>query len=170
MEITPKELYEKMNNPEFRKDSILVDVRVPGEHRVEKIPSSVNIPINKLEDFKDELTKYKNVYVHCETGGRSGQACEQLKGMMLDNWINVAGGISEWKLQDLPIIEGRGISIQRQVMITAGLFILIGTILSLLVNKSFIALAIFIGAGLIFAGITNFCGMARLLRLMPWNK
>lgn len=170
MEITPKELHEKMNNPDFRKDSVLVDVRVPGEHRVEKIPSSINIPLNKLEDFKDELSKYKNVYVHCETGGRSGQACQKLKEMMLDNWINVSGGISEWKLQDLPIIEGRGVSMQRQVMITAGILVLIGSLLSIFLNKNFIFLAVFVGAGLTFAGISNFCGMARLLRLMPWNN
>lgn len=169
MEITPKELHTKMQDPEFRNTSILVDVRVPGEHRAEKIASSVNIPLDKLDDFKDELAKYQNVYVHCETGGRSGQACSKLQDMMLENWVNVAGGIQEWKIQDLPTIVGRGMSMQRQVMITAGLLVLIGTLLSFKFS-GFIGLAIFVGAGLVFAGVTGFCGMARLLRYMPWNK
>jgi Protein of unknown function (DUF2892) len=28
----------------------------------------------------------------------------------------------------------------------------------------------FVGAGLVFAGVSDWCGMARLLALMPWNR
>ena len=169
-EITPKELHNKMQDSSFKKNSIIVDVRVGGEHRSERIPSTLNIPLHKLEDFKDELEQYENVYVHCETGGRSTDACQKLDKMSMDNWINIDGGISEWKLQNLPTIKNRGMSMQRQVMIAAGSLVLVSVLLSLFAANSFVFLALFVGAGLVFAGITNNCGMAVLLRRAPWNK
>ncbi|MAQ77158.1 sulfurtransferase [Candidatus Campbellbacteria bacterium] len=169
-EITPKELHNKMQDSSFKKNSIVVDVRVGGEHRAERIPSTLNIPLHKLEDFKDELGQYKNVYVHCETGGRSTDACQKLDKMSMDNWINIDGGISEWKLQNLPTIKGRGMSMQRQVMISAGILVVLGITLSYFVTINFILLSLFVGLGLIFAGVTNNCGLARVLRAAPWNK
>jgi rhodanese-related sulfurtransferase len=169
MEITPQELHAKMQDAKFRSHSIVVDVRVPGEHRAERIPSTLNIPLDKLEDFKDELAGYEHVYVHCETGGRSGQACQQLKSMMLENWVNIDGGIQEWKLQNLPTITSKSMSMQRQIMVAAGSLVLIGTLLSFF-KTGLIGIAIFVGVGLVFAGITNYCGMAMLLRKMPWNR
>lgn len=159
-----------MQDSSFKKDSIVVDVRVGGEHRAERIPSTLNIPLHKLEEFKEELNGYENIYVHCETGGRSADACSKLEKMAMDNWINVDGGISEWKLQDLPTITGKGMSIQRQVIVTAGLFITAGITLSFFIHYGFILLSLFVGLGLIFAGVTNNCGLARLLRFAPWNK
>ena len=169
-EITPKELYKKLQDSRFKENSIIVDVRVPGEHRAERIPSTLNIPLHRLNEFKDELQKYEHVYMHCETGGRSSDACMKLEEMAMDNWINVDGGISEWKLQDLPVITDRGISMQRQVMISAGSLVLLGAGLSFFVQSAWLALPSFVGAGLIFAGLTNNCGLAKLLRMAPWNK
>jgi Rhodanese-related sulfurtransferase len=169
MEITPQELYKKMNEPDFRSHSIVVDVRVPGEHKAERIASTMNIPLDKLADFKDELATYKNVYLHCETGGRSSEACAQLQNMMLDNWVNVQGGIEMWKLQNLPTISQGGVSIQRQVMITAGALVVLFTGLSWVTHALVIG-ALVIGLGLMVAGISNYCGMARVLRMMPWNR
>lgn len=169
-EITPRELYSKLQDNSFRKSSIIVDVRVPGEHKAERIPSTLNIPLDKLDTFKEELQKYENVYVHCETGGRSGDACKKLEDMAMDTWINVDGGIAEWKLQGLPTISGKAMSMQRQVMIAAGALVVLGVLLSFFVTNGFVFLALFVGAGLIFAGITNNCGMAVLLRKAPWNR
>jgi rhodanese-related sulfurtransferase len=169
MQITPKELHTKMKDEAFADTSIVVDVRVPGEHRSEHIPSTLNIPLDKLEEFKEELEHYQHVYVHCETGGRSQEACAKLQDMMLDNWVNVAGGISAWRAEDLPTVKGATLSMQRQIMIAAGSLVLLGAGLSFL-NFGFIALPLFIGAGLVFAGATGYCGMAYLLRIMPWNR
>ena len=58
----------------------------------------------------------------------------------------------------------------RQVQIAAGALILAGVILSVTVNPAFLGLSAFVGAGLTFAGVTGWCGMAHLLALMPWNK
>lgn len=58
----------------------------------------------------------------------------------------------------------------RQVQIAAGGLILIGVVLGYAVNSSFFLLSGFVGVGLMFAGISGFCGMARLLDKMPWNQ
>lgn len=58
----------------------------------------------------------------------------------------------------------------RQVQITAGSLVLTGVLLGLFVAPGFFGLSAFVGAGLIFAGVTGWCGMANLLRVMPWNR
>jgi rhodanese-related sulfurtransferase len=84
----------------------------------------------------------------------------------------VQGGISAWGNAGLPVEKVRGapLEMQRQVMIAAGMLVLVGTLLSIFAAPMWIGLAIFVGAGLTFAGITGFCGMAHLLALMPWNR
>ncbi|MBL0811046.1 DUF2892 domain-containing protein, partial [Klebsiella michiganensis] len=66
------------------------------------------------------------------------------------------------KSQPLPLM--------RQVQIVAGALILLGVALGYAFSSGFFLLSAFVGAGLTFAGITGFCGMARLLALMPWNR
>jgi len=168
-EINVKELYKKMENDDFRKTSIVVDVRVPGEFRSRRIPSSINIQLDKLNENTELLSQYDHVYLHCETGGRSSTACDLLESASLDNWANIDGGILAWVNAGLPVITSHNLSLQRQIMITAGLLILTGTLLSFW-KTGFIGLAIFVGAGLTFAGITNHCGMALVLQKMPWNQ
>ena len=60
--------------------------------------------------------------------------------------------------------------IMRQVQITAGSLVVISVVLGLAVQTAFLGLAAFVGAGLVFAGSTGWCGMARLLAIMPWNR
>lgn len=60
--------------------------------------------------------------------------------------------------------------LMRQVQIAAGALVLLGVILSQTIAPAWIALSAFVGAGLVFAGLSGFCGMARLLPLMPWNR
>jgi hypothetical protein len=62
------------------------------------------------------------------------------------------------------------ISVIRQVQMGAGMLILAGLALGLLVNPYFLAITGFVGAGLSVAGFTGFCGMANVLMIMPWNK
>ena len=151
-------------------DELVIDVRSNGEHKSSKIPGIKNIPLDEVLNHKEDLKRYKKVYIHCQSGNRSGQACRKLSDAGLDNLVNVSGGISEWKRAGLPIIESKGpISLMRQVQIAAGVLILSGVILSLTVNPGFIYLSGFVGAGLLFAGLTDTCMMARILNRMPWN-
>ena len=82
------------------------------------------------------------------------------------------GGLDAWKKAGLPVSFDRSkpIDIMRQVQIAAGSLVLIGVMLGFLVNPGFYALSGFVGAGLLFAGVSGFCGMARLLGVMPWNR
>jgi rhodanese-related sulfurtransferase len=82
------------------------------------------------------------------------------------------GGIEGWKQAGLPAVldKSRPIEINRQVMIAAGSLVLIGVLLGAIVRPEFYALSGLIGAGLVFAGVSGFCGMTKLLELMPWNR
>ena len=60
--------------------------------------------------------------------------------------------------------------LERQVRIVAGFLTLVGAVLGFFVNPYFIGLSAFIGAGLMFAGITDTCGMGMMLAKMPWNR
>ena len=150
--------------------ALLIDIRSPDEHRRERIAGALNVPLDRLSP---QTTPGDVLIFHCRSGMRTGQAAATLAQTAAgrDCYI-VEGGITAWRDAGLPIEKLRGtpIEMQRQVMISAGLLVLIGTLLSLLLSPLWIALAIFVGAGLTFAGISGFCGMARLLALAPWNR
>ena len=84
----------------------------------------------------------------------------------------VEGGMAAWEKMGLPVERGPSavISIERQVRIGAGALVLIGTVLAWIVHPGFIVVPGFVGAGLVFAGITDYCGMGRVLCKMPWNR
>lgn len=150
---------------------ILIDVRSEAEHKQNRIPGAKNIPIEKLDEFLEDLNQYEAVYVHCQSGNRSKKACEQLQNSGLKNIINVDGGINEWEEANFETIRKKGsIPIMRQVFITAGLLILTGYTLSVLIHPNWIFLSVFVGLGLLFAGSTGICFMTKVLAKMPWNK
>ena len=71
----------------------------------------------------------------------------------------------------LPVVRGKkAISLERQVRIAAGSLVLLGVLLGWLVHPAFIGLSAFVGAGLVFAGVTDTCGMGMMLARMPWNQ
>lgn len=148
----------------------LIDIRAPDEHARERIAGAFNLP---LEQVSADSAPGDVLIFHCRSGMRTGQAAPALAEAAgeRDCYI-LEGGISGWGNAGLPVEKVRGapIEMQRQVMIAAGSLVLVGTLLSLLVSQAWIGLAIFAGAGLMVAGVTGFCGMARLLALMPWNR
>lgn len=148
----------------------LIDIRSPDEHARERIAAALNIPLDRLSPA---ATPGDVLVFHCRSGMRTAQAEGRLAAAAggRDCYI-VEGGLNAWAEAGLPVDRPRGVPIemQRQVMITAGLLVLIGTILAWAVAPAWIALAAFVGAGLTFAGLTGFCGMARLLAMMPWNR
>lgn len=92
-----------------------------------------------------------------------GPACQ---GFVLE------GGLDAWKKAGFPVSADRRqpVELQRQVQIAAGAMAFVGTLLGLLVSEWFLIVPGFVGVGLVVAGITGFCGLARLLRHMPWNQ
>lgn len=152
----------------------LIDVRTPVEFQEVHVDFARNIPLDQLDAKQSPfaaLPPDEAVYVICRSGGRGRQACEKLLAAGLNNVVNVEGGTQAWVAAGLPVIRGRKcISLERQVRIAAGLLVVTGAVLALTVSPYWIALSGFVGAGLVFAGVTDTCGMGLLLARMPWNQ
>jgi rhodanese-related sulfurtransferase len=111
------------------------------------------------------------LYLICRSGSRGQKACEKFLAAGFKNVVNVEGGTLAWAECGLPVVRGRkAMSLERQVRIAAGSLVLIGAVLAWLVHPAFLVLSALVGAGLVFAGITDTCGMGMLLARMPWNR
>jgi rhodanese-related sulfurtransferase len=169
--ISPQQLFERRQAGE---GIDLIDVRTPVEYREVHAAFARNVPLDRLDTR--ELTSGRNnsdrpLYVICRAGSRGKQACEKLHAAGFTNVVNVDGGTQAWDQAGLPVVRGKqAISLERQVRIAAGTLVLIGSALGALVHPYFIGLAAFVGAGLVFAGVTDTCGMAMILGRMPWNQ
>ncbi|TWU13455.1 Inner membrane protein YgaP [Symmachiella macrocystis] len=153
----------------------LIDVRTPAEYRETHSTIARNVPLDELD--AEKLLADRNssadqpLYVICNSGNRSRKACEKLINAGCTNVVNVQGGTQAWEQADLPVVRGKKtVSLERQVRIAAGSLVLLGSVLALTVHPYFAGLAAFVGAGLVFAGVTDTCGMAMLLAKMPWNR
>jgi rhodanese-related sulfurtransferase len=152
----------------------LLDVRTPVEFREIHVDFARNVPLDRLD--VETLMAERNgsarepLYVICRSGSRGKQACEKLAAAGL-NVTNVEGGTLAWEAAGLPVVRGKkAISLERQVRLVAGFLVLVGAVLAIAVHPYFAGLSAFIGAGLMFAGITDTCGMAMLLAKLPWNQ
>jgi rhodanese-related sulfurtransferase len=151
----------------------LIDVRTPVEFREAHVEFARNIPLDQLSAnalaHRDESSG--PLYVICRSGSRGQRACQRLANEGLANVMNVEGGLLAWSEAGLPVVRGKKtISLERQVRITAGSIVLLGAVLGLFVHPYWIALAALIGAGLVFSGLTDTCGMGMILTRMPWNQ
>lgn len=151
----------------------LIDVRTPVEFREVHVEFARNVPLDRLDPQAVKAAHNGSgdpLYVICRSGNRARQACEKLAAAGL-SVVNVEGGTQAWDAAGLPVVRGqKAISLERQVRIIAGSLVLAGSILALTVHPYFAGLAAFVGAGLVFAGVTDICGMAILLGRMPWNQ
>ncbi len=85
--------------------------------------------------------------------------------------MNVEGGTRAWQGAGLPVVQGKKIlSLERQVRIATGTLVLIGAVLGWIIHPAFIGISAFVGAGLVFAGVTDSCAMGAMLAKMPWNQ
>lgn len=152
----------------------LIDVRTPAEFRAVHAVGARNVPLSDLDPSAIAANRPADaepVYVICQSGGRGRQACERLRAAGLANVVNVEGGTRAWAEGGLPVNRGKGaISLERQVRIAAGLLVLTGAVLGYFVHPYLIGLSAFVGAGLVFAGVTDTCGMGLLLARTPWNR
>jgi rhodanese-related sulfurtransferase len=157
-----------------RGDAVLIDVREPDEHARERIEGARLAPLSRFDPVSlvGEAERGKVAVFHCNSGNRTAQAADRLLGAGFAEAYQLEGGLQGWKRAGLPVIADRKapLPIMRQVQIAAGSLVLLGIVLAVLVSPWFMALSAFVGAGLIVAGITGFCGMANLLLHMPWNR
>ncbi|GAB4214400.1 MAG: rhodanese-like domain-containing protein [Synechococcales cyanobacterium] len=151
----------------------LIDVREPAEYAEERIPGAMNQPLSTFDPGQiPASTPDHPVVLHCKMGSRSLRASTQLLASGWPHVLNLQGGIEAWKNAKLPVTRtpNAPISLMRQVQITAGSLVVTGTILGVLIHPGWLFLSGFVGAGLMFAGISNTCGLALLLARMPWNR
>jgi rhodanese-related sulfurtransferase len=154
-----------------RGEVVLIDVREPAEFSAERIPGAKLMPLSRF-DPASLPSNGARVVVHCRSGNRSAKAAQKLLEAGANGAWHLAGGLLAWKSAGLPVEKDARtrIDVMRQVQITAGSLVLIGVALGWFVSPWFYLLSAFIGAGLLFAGVTNTCGMAMMLSKMPWNK
>lgn len=148
----------------------IIDVRTPLEFGEVHASHAKNIPLDTLSP--SEIPADRPVYLLCRSGQRATKAAEKIAAAGNPNAIVVEGGTLAWIDAGLPVIRGtkKVISLERQVRIAAGALVLTGFLLGWFIHPYFFILSGFVGAGLIFAGITDFCGMGLLIAKAPWNK
>ena len=146
----------------------LVDVRLPAEYRAVHLEPSVLLPLDEIAARRDELPRERELVLVCRTGSRARLAAAELAGFRTRV---LEGGILAWQEAGLPVIEGKAhMSLERQVRIAAGAFAGVGGALAVAVNPWFGLVPAFVGAGLMYAGVTDRCGMAMLLGRLPYNR
>jgi len=152
----------------------LLDVRTPGEFATLRIARAVNVPFERL-DPAALLARFgadAPLYCICQTGTRSQLAADRLRAAGCTNVVHVDGGTNAWMSEGLPMMRGGRsvISLERQVRISAGLLSMLGIIAGAWVHPAGYWLSALIGAGLVYAGVTNSCGMSMVLARLPWNQ
>ena len=148
----------------------LIDIRDADEYAREHIAQALSRPLAALGS---QALPAGTLIFHCRTGMRTGANAAALEAAARGAECYVLeGGIDGWRTCGLATVVDRKqpLEIMRQVQLVAGTLILIGVLLGWLVHPGFFGLSAFVGAGLMFAGATGWCGMARLLRVMPWNR
>ncbi|MEX1119380.1 MAG: rhodanese-like domain-containing protein [Terrimicrobiaceae bacterium] len=154
-------------------NALFLDVRTPAEYEEAHIEGSVLHPLGDLDvGAVQRLVEGKDgCVVICRSGNRASQAAEKLAAHGLPSLSILEGGVQAWEAEGLPLKRGaKTMSLERQVRIAAGALVFIGAVLGYFVNPAWIALSGFVGAGLVFAGITDTCGMGMLIARMPWNN
>jgi len=153
-------------------DAILIDVREPMEYTREHIIGARHVPLSGFDmaDFSGERDKV--AVFHCASGRRTEANAQRILATGFEEIYHLKGGLTAWKAAGLPVHLNRNapIDLMRQVQIAAGSLVLAGVILGFLLSPWFFALSGFVGAGLTFAGVTGFCGLARILAVAPWNR
>lgn len=154
----------------------VIDVRTPAEFEEVHAVPAVNLPLDTVSPegvrAAVRLESGEPFYILCRSGGRADTAAHKLDRAGLPGGVVVTGGTEAWVKAGLPAVRGRKapISIERQVRIGAGALVFTGVVLGWFVHRYFLGLPAFVGAGLVFAGITDWCGMGLLLAKAPWNR
>ena len=153
----------------------LLDVRTRMEYSEIHVEGARSVPLDTLDPQAIASERAgkdgEPLYVICKSGSRAAKAYEQLRAAGVEKVFSVEGGTLAWEQAGLPTVKGQKvISLERQVRIAAGALVLLGTALGWKAHRGFLGVPAFVGAGLVFAGVTDTCGMGLMLAKMPWNR
>lgn len=159
-------------------DLCILDVRTAAEVKASALPDCLHIPLHELtpERLQAEIARSgKNgaaVYLLCQAGRRAEMAADQLRGKIDAELVIIEGGMNAVSQARIPLASNgrKVIPLERQVRIAAGLLVLTGAVLGTWLNPAFYGLSAFVGAGLVFAGVTDICPMGMLIAKAPWNR
>lgn len=155
-----------------KNEVLLIDVREPAEHRSECIEGAYLIPLSELSFDKLPSTS-RPIVIHCRSGKRSQEACQKLmhQNPQLEVY-SLEGGLSAWQQAGFQVKRSGSfvLPLDRQTQFAAGFLAFTGILLGVSVDPLFYAISGFVGLGLMFAGMTGWCGMAKFLAKMPWNR
>lgn len=167
--ISPEEAKRRVDE-----GAVLIDIREADEHARMHIHGAYHVALSRFDPALLGAASGKTVIFHCRSGARTlGNASRLAAGASPSCQAYILeGGIDAWRRAGFPVVtdESQPIDLQRQVQIGAGSLAFVGTLFGLIVSPWFLALPLFVGAGLMTAGVTGFCGMARLLVHAPWNR
>lgn len=155
----------------------LVDVRTPAEFRSGHIPGARSMPLDALVPERLSAAPGsgtdRTLYLTCHSGQRALQAAERLRTAGVRRVALIEGGTEAWRQAGLPLVHPArppALSLEQQVNITLGSLIMLKVVFGFTLHELFFVAAALIGAGLVITGVTRWCGMARLLARMPWNR
>lgn len=168
--ISPQDVYHTIGTLPSGSYAI-IDVRSPDEFKHEHIEGSINMPLDTVLEHAETLRSYEHIYLYCRSGNRSGQACVRLHNAQLAHAVSIEGGIDDMKRAGFHTVKtSNTLPLQQQVLLGAGSIVATGIVLSALVSPWFQLLSLFASLGLIYAGFSGNCMLARVLMLMPWNR
>lgn len=166
--LTPEAVEERVRQGH----ALLIDIREDDEFARRHIPGALSRPLSRFEAVALPEMAGTEIIFTCRSGMRTAANADRLANPVGGNAYVLEGGLDGWTRAGLPIEANlkAPLEMMRQVQIVAGSLVLLGVVLGWLISPIFFALSAFVGAGLTFAGISGFCGMARLLGLAPWNR
>jgi len=170
--VSPRELHRLLDEGRAAE---LLDVRTPGEFAAAHVPGAKLVPLDDLDPIaflKQGGAHNSPIYVLCQSGGRARKAVEKFRRAGFQNCVLVEGGTQAWMDAGLPVVQSqnKALPLMRQVQIAAGFVSASGAALALRISPWFAVIPLLVGCGLLFAGLTGFCGLALLLAKMPWNR
>lgn len=150
----------------------MIDVREYPEFAGAHIPGSRLVPLGTLEQTSLSWDPSSPLLLVCKSGKRAEQAREMLAAKGFNALSVLPGGIDGWSAAGRPLerLARRPWSMERQVRIVAGFLVLLTLGFAVLVSRSFLLATAFVGAGLVFAGVSDICMMANVLGRLPWNR
>lgn len=148
----------------------IIDVRMPLEFKESHVVEALNMPLSTLGSRKDALASADEIYILCKSGARSCEAADITKDLDAEIYV-VDGGTDAWLKAGYPVMEQKVVlPLMRQVFLAAGVLVLLGSLGAMFINDNLIYIAVFVGMGLTLSGLSGWCGMAKFLALMPWNR
>ncbi len=171
LEISPQEYMQKSSSVQGH---LLIDVRTPEEYAASHLKGAINMPVDQLEAAKVKAlqTKGQEIYLVCQSGGRSARAAEALSQAGMSPLFSIRGGTPACAAAGVPT-EGSGrqkLSLDEQFRVIVGTFVFLLSMLGYFYHPFFTFLCILLGGGLVTSALTHRCGLQELIRKLPWNK